>query len=370
MGVPLRKHSYPCGVTRDAFHPSLFGDGETTPPPAGRCPHGGQRSGPVGAAAAGSSAAVEVSCPIGFSSCSLTHTEYGAESSPFLLSKRSDGVLSDYLYVAPLTRRKKQAPPPNRGYSEKLSAKGARGIQAACLIASQRGTPMRAMLTVTVSDEHLSRFLPVGGFDGYGKPELYLSREIRRLMNALRERCRRRGLPLPAYVWVGEAASSGKREWHPAVHILLSLTVPYADFAEWAAWFEAEWGFGWAHYEKLRNLEYSSRYLLKAARYVAKGADGEQGRIWGRRFGVSAGLRHLEKRSELVDSESAALAQLEVASALRRAGRSVVKVPYGIFTRYGFTPTAGAGAAQVVIASSVALGLLEGEEDAHRVEPF
>lgn len=366
MGVPLRKHSYPCGVTRDASHPSLFEDPVTTPPPVGRCPHQGERSRPEGAAAAGSGAGLGLVCPLGFSSCSLTHTDYGGDSSPFLLSKRSDGVLPDYLYVAPLTRRKKQAPPPNRGYSERLSAKGARGIQAACLIASQAGTPMRAMLTVTVADEHLSRFLPPDGFDGYGKPELYLSREIRRLMNALRERCRRRGIPLPVYVWVAEAASSGKRAWHPAVHILLSLTVAYAEFAEWAAWFEAEWGFGWAHYEKLRNLQYSSRYLLKAARYVAKGAHGEQGRIWGRRFGVSAGLRHHEARSDVTDSEAAAFAVLEVASALRRAGRSVVKVPYGVFSRYGFTPTTGAGAAQVVIASSVALGLLGGTGD----EPF
>jgi hypothetical protein len=283
---------------------------------------------------------------------------------PLLVSTRTDGgILEDFIYSAP--RFKPTPPPPEsrKGYSSRLSSKGARSIQAAAEIAWLQGTPFVAMWTFTVSDAHLADFLPADGYNGVGRPAKTVGSELRRFMRQIRQLCRRREWDVPEYAWAGESKSSGERDYHPHPHMLVTLLVKHSDFGEFAATAERLWGLGLVHMEPLRKPRNAAAYCLKGVSYSVKGLDGEQGRVWGRRYGVSRALRHNEERIAHVGSEAASDAVVEVAQRLRALDVVAVRTAYGAFTRRGFYPAPGVTWRQVSLAASIALAMLRRQSD-------
>ena len=78
---------------------------------------------------------------------------------------------------------------------------------------------------------------------------------------------------------------------NPHVHVLLDWGVPFKQFKEWAAWIESTWGKGYAKLEKLKKPKSAAAYMAKAAGYIRKGANGEQGRVRGNRYSISKEAR-------------------------------------------------------------------------------
>jgi hypothetical protein len=254
-------------------------------------------------------------------------------------------------------------------------------LQAAAVLAARQGNPFVAMWVFSVADEHVGRFIPSDGLDGEQRPDLRMSSEIRRFFDTIAHQRKRAGQTAPAYAWAAESVSSGERTYHPHVHCLVNIACRKSEFAAFAGNIESTWGWGSVHLEVLRNRQRAASYLLKGVSYSVKGLDGSQGRVWGRRSGVSRGLRHDERRTPY-SPPRAADAVKEVASLLRLAGRSSVKTPYGAFSPRGFHPRDGVGPAQVTVAALVACAELREEVNhasvdsestskvAHPHEPF
>lgn len=93
------------------------------------------------------------------------------------------------------------------------------------------------------------------------------------------------------YCWVVENPKNEAGEDNPHVHILMRWRVPYRDFKAWAARIERIWGQGFAHLEKIKEPEKSGAYIAKAAGYMTKGSDGDQGEVRGNRYGISSEAR-------------------------------------------------------------------------------
>jgi len=93
------------------------------------------------------------------------------------------------------------------------------------------------------------------------------------------------------YCWVAENPENAEGEDNPHVHVMLNWRVKYRLFAAWAARIEGLWGKGFAHIEKLRDAHAAGGYMLKALGYMTKGRDGEQGKIRGNRYNLSAAAR-------------------------------------------------------------------------------
>jgi hypothetical protein len=281
------------------------------------------------------------------------------ELPPDSVSTRTDGgVLPDFIYAAPRWHGTPPPPESRRGYSEFLSTRGARTIQAGCEIARRSGTPMRAMWVFSVADEHLPDFLPAGGYDGEGMPEKTLGRELRRFWNLMSTWCRRNGYAKPEFLWAGESKSDGDRLYHPHAHCLTTLVVRRSLFEELCTTVERLWGLGSVHMETLTQPKSAARYCLKGVRYTVKGSDGDQGRVWGRRYGCSRAVRHHEERIAHEDSEAASDSIIQVAQRLRSLGWEKARTPYGVFSRRGFHPENGATWKQVTLAASLALSAL------------
>jgi hypothetical protein len=107
------------------------------------------------------------------------------------------------------------------------------------------------------------------------------------------------------YCWVVENPKNEAGEDNPHVHIMMRWRVPYRDFAAWAQRLERLWGQGFAHLEKIREPEKAGAYMAKAAGYMTKGTDGDQGEVRGNRYGISKGAR--APGWELVGSYAAGL---------------------------------------------------------------
>lgn len=235
-------------------------------------------------------------------------------------------------------------------YSDFLSSRAARTLQGGALKAVQIGKPFKAIWQPTVTDEYLADFLPTDGYNGAQKPLRTLSGELRRFWELVVCWSERHGYGTPVMEWAGESKSDGLRDYHPHPHLLTSLAVPKRAFPELCEYVEAAWGLGSVHMEIIRQPANASKYLLKAVQYSVKGAQEGQGRVWGRRWGISRELRVVEVRDEVQGSEGDALRLEEVASMLRELGMGRVQTPFGAVTPRGFYPSDGHGCDSIFLA--------------------
>jgi len=108
----------------------------------------------------------------------------------------------------------------------------------------------------------------------------------------------------------------------------------------------------------LRKPRNAAAYCLKGIRYSAKGVDGNQGKVWGRRYGVSKALCHTEIRTEHEDSAAAAFEIVSIANELREQGKPRCDTAYGCFTPRGFYARDGITYRQIIMAARIASVLL------------
>lgn len=99
------------------------------------------------------------------------------------------------------------------------------------------------------------------------------------------------------FAWVAECPMNADGEPNPHVHLMFNWRVLRKHFSAWAAWLEKTWGGGFAKLEKLRKPQSAAAYMSKAAKYMAKGTDGSQGRIRGNRYGIATACRAPAARS-------------------------------------------------------------------------
>lgn len=135
-----------------------------------------------------------------------------------------------------------------------------------------------------------------------------------------------------AYTWVIENPGDN----NPHIHILTNWTVRKKLFLGWANWIENKvWGQGFAKIEKIRKPQSAAYYMAKAAGYLAKGKDGEQGAIRGNRYNISKDAR--APRAKLIGTYAAQFIRdaIKYGYELGRAGW-----PKGIhFHQHGFGAT-------------------------------
>lgn len=156
-----------------------------------------------------------------------------------------------------------------------------------------------------------------------------LGREMRRTLNAIQQRFRRVGYSDFAYTWVAENLAYE----NPHVHLTTNHRVQKSEFLEFAEWVESLWGHGFAHIEKIRHPESAGNYILKAVKYVAKGEDGEQGTVYGNRYGISRNIRVRESSTRIYEREAAADTLQALTSRVPECGVEQLG-PY-LLTRYG-----------------------------------
>lgn len=93
------------------------------------------------------------------------------------------------------------------------------------------------------------------------------------------------------YCWVVENPKNEAGEDNPHAHILMRWRVPFRDFPAWAQRIERLWGQGFAHLEKIKEPEKAGAYMAKAAGYMTKATDSDQGEVRGNRYGISKAAR-------------------------------------------------------------------------------
>lgn len=205
-----------------------------------------------------------------------------------------------------------QLPPEQAGerITGTLTPRGARAIAESCEYVLAEHGGYTTFLTLTLDDaararveagetiqKQVSRF-----FDGMQKiyrrgwvPEFYYRKSRK---TGQRERLENKaGFKVPGatdaldYAWVIENPLNNAGERNPHIHVLMRWRVPRSLFLAWAARIEALWGQGFAKLEKLRAAESAGYYMAKAAGYMSKGKEGEQGPVKGNRYGLSKSAR-------------------------------------------------------------------------------
>lgn len=129
------------------------------------------------------------------------------------------------------------------------------------------------------------------------------------------------------YCWAAENPKNDKGQDNPHIHVNIDWDVPLGAFRDWAARLESIWGQGFANLQRLRDPAAAGAYLLKAAKYLSKGAEEGQGWIIGNRYFVSSTARAPKFQSVAVLPygqlpllmEHAADHQRETLAPLRRA---------------------------------------------------
>ena len=243
--------------------------------------------------------------------------------------------------------RRRPEPPIHHGdrWTERLSARGQKSVENSALYMHRVGKGFRAFVTFTLDesarraleywDHHRHEYADPAFIGPHiGADRSSLGREVTRTINTLQQRyrngltiqprtvaatlkagqmgppaprtlngCRIRGHARPfQFAWVAEAPAAQspmddgqmgppapRRNIH--VHLLINWTVRPQDFAAWAAWIESTWGHGFAKIERLRKPGSAAAYMAKAAKYIAKGAEGGQGAIRGNRYGIARDAR-------------------------------------------------------------------------------
>ncbi len=173
--------------------------------------------------------------------------------------------------------------------SEMLSQRGAKKIAESCEYMSLQKGGYKTFVTGTFNEE--TRASIANG-------ETTIQKEVSRCMDAMQKMYRRgwtmksgekvpghaEGLP---YCWVVEVPLNEGGEENPHVHMLLGWQVPYKQFENWAERIEGIWGNGYFHLEKIKDCKCAGAYMAKAAGYMTKGEDGNQGKVRGNRYGIS-----------------------------------------------------------------------------------
>lgn len=202
-------------------------------------------------------------------------------------------------------------------YTTGLTPLARRTLEGAGLKAVANGRPLVSMMTLTVDDEHLPALSP----NGDEPPAELLGTHLNQLLNLLRHRARRKGLPSPQYLWVAESSSRGVRSYNPHIHLLFDFTVPRAEWDDFIAAVTASWGLGHVKFERLRNPSAAGFYCTK--NYLTKDGKrgGSGGKVYGRRWGVSRGIRPIESREVVPASDNDAMLLREVTHSLGSTGR-------------------------------------------------
>lgn len=210
------------------------------------------------------------------------------------LRLRYDDVGRGFLY-RPTLGDTRATPPQAAGarFTKRLTSRAARKIKGAALKADSLGLGLVTFMTFTCDLEARVRV-------DFG--DITLGREMKRTLNAMQERFRRKQYGDFAYVWVAENPG----EANPHVHLLTNHRVPRAEFREFAAWVESLWGHGFAKIQVIHKPESAARYILKAVGYALKGEGGHQGRVRGNRYGISRNITVKEVTYALYDREAAA----------------------------------------------------------------
>jgi len=193
----------------------------------------------------------------------------------------SAGEVSITLPSIPLLDR--PPPPDNSGtrVTTALSPRGAKTIRGAVYLASKSHGGLGTFITATFDLEARERL---------ASGETTIGAEVRRFLDAWRSRYRKKGKKPPVFIWVAENPNNS----NPHVHILTNDAVAYRHFRMWARGLESLWKNGTVHLEKIKYSKAAGRYLLKAVGYLAKGTNGNQGKISGQRYGVSRDLKAKE----------------------------------------------------------------------------
>ncbi len=134
------------------------------------------------------------------------------------------------------------------------------------------------------------------------------------------------------FVWVVENPTNMQGEANPHVHILMNWGVKLDQFHAWARWIEKTWGKGFAKLERIKKPAAAAAYMAKAAHYLTKGSEGDQGRVRGNRYGIANDGR--APKSRLVG-----LFWSDMIWQVLKVGRETErdKVPKGLwFHRWGF----------------------------------
>ena len=187
------------------------------------------------------------------------------------------------------------SPPPISGprVSWLLSQRAARKIAESCDYVARTKGGYATFVTGTFTPESRQRI---------AQGETTIQREVSRSMDAL-QKIYQRGCTFADggqlsphddtldYCWVVEIPKNENGEDNPHVHILMRWKVPYANFASWCKRLESVWGNGYFHVEKIRDTACAGAYMAKAAGYLTKGANENQGQVKGNRYGISASAR-------------------------------------------------------------------------------
>lgn len=232
-------------------------------------------------------------------------------------------------------------PEPRTGarYTKRLTPRAARKIKGAAIKAEQLGLGLLTFMTFTCDLE--TRSLIASG-------EIVLGREMKRTLNAIQERFRREGYEDFAYMWVAENPGDA----NPHVHLLTNHRVARSEFDDFAAWVEGLWGHGWVKIERIREPRRAGHYMLKAVGYSAKGEDGEQGTVYGNRYGISRNIAIREETIGIEGCETAAQVVVALGSAIPE-DEGVQELAEGVYlTRHGIA--FGAGTSDERIAGVVA----------------
>jgi len=241
--------------------------------------------------------------------------------------------------------RGKNTPPPRSGdlWTERLSDRGKQKIEHSALYMHKTGRGFRTFLTLTFTPEHRAQIEKWDQQSSTEKERSNIGKEVTKFINVLQQRHRngltfdghyrrggkqktgdsykaagtdfrgnveawgksskwtpikwRDGFTIPAhnqpfqYIWVAENPENAQGENNPHIHILLNWHVKLDQFHAWSRWIEKTWGKGFAKLERIKKPAAAASYMAKAANYISKGSDGNQGAIRGNRYNIANGAR-------------------------------------------------------------------------------
>jgi hypothetical protein len=114
---------------------------------------------------------------------------------------------------------------------------------------------------------------------------------------------KRKAFTIPAhrrpfqFIWVIENPLNAEGERNPHIHMLINWRVDLDQFHAWARWIEQTWGKGFAKLERIKKPSAAAHYMAKAANYISKGSDGQQGPVRGNRYNIARDARPPEGKN-------------------------------------------------------------------------
>jgi hypothetical protein len=202
---------------------------------------------------------------------------------------------SDEYRVRTRVETSKANPPINEGarYSDLLSSRGARNITNSCYFMAAKHGGFKTFVTGTFDAD--TRATIAAG-------KTTIQKEVSRTMNSMHQMHKRGwqtetgekigGSESPlAYCWVVEIPKNEQGEENPHVHMMINWQVGFKYFDQWSKRIEGIWGNGFFHLEKIKDPLCAGAYMAKAAGYMTKGKQVDQGIVKGNRYGISKNAR-------------------------------------------------------------------------------